>query len=87
MTSYTRKLYNRDPAAAEAFSRQTKLHDLLCYGKTPTLQQFDPAFHDLPRPFGKRQIRPVVNGRTTACEEDCGHPACAHGCTLRVVAS
>lgn len=90
MTSFTRKLYNRDPAAAEAFASQVKLHELLAscgaqtapvltYGKHTTLRQFDSAFHSLPKTFGRR----TNMARRRACSEPCGHPACIHGCTLR----
>jgi hypothetical protein len=60
MTSFTRALYRRDPAAAEAFQRQQRMERelLLSYGKTPTLACFTPAHHDIKRQFGKRAVPP-----------------------------
>lgn len=76
MTSYTRKLYNRDPAAARAFEKAQSFENKLVYGKAVTLAQF--ALVPLPKAaFGKRT--PLVGN--TACAASCGHPACAHGCT------
>lgn len=85
MTSYTRKLYSRDPGAARAaedFARQSKLERAqdatLRYGKVPTLACFhsDRALYQ--RAFGRRSS-PVPH---KACAALCGHPACSSGCTL-----
>lgn len=92
MTSFTRKLYNQDPAAAEAFHRAQQFEHRLTYGKHVTLAcfNFDPkriehsvsdaraALVKSPQPtFGRR-----VGKYATACAAGCGHPACKHGCTL-----
>lgn len=57
MTSYTKALYRRDPAAAEAFHRQSSFEHKATYGRVPTLLQFTPEAHGL-RPV------PGDNGRT-----------------------
>lgn len=74
MTSYTRKLYARDPAAAAAFEQAQRFENKLVYGKAVTLAQFTlvPI-----KPFGKRH-----GASQQACVDNCGSPACAHGCTL-----
>lgn len=83
MTSFTRKLFNRDPAAAEAYQRHSEFERAreieLRYGKNVTLAQFTPAHHKIERTFGKRKAMP---GRF-ACAELCGHPACSNGCVGR----
>jgi hypothetical protein len=73
MTSFTRALYRRDPAAAEAFYKDQQFEQRLVYGKQPTLACFTPAANGLarraapsqprygkgaPAPFGKREIAP-----------------------------
>lgn len=78
MTSFTKKLYRQDPAAAEAFHRQATFEHKATYGRVPTLLQFTPAAHGLVPAFGKR----LPNG-VKACQKPCGHPACTKGCTLR----
>lgn len=40
MTSFTRKLYSRDPAAAEAFHRQQQFEHRITYGKHTQLAGF-----------------------------------------------
>jgi hypothetical protein len=52
MTSFTKALYNRDPAAAEAFRRHSRL-DRVVYGKTPTMACFTMA-----------EALPTQDGRT-----------------------
>lgn len=86
MTSFTRKLYSKDPAAARAaedFMRQSKAERAqdvtLRYGKTPTLACFHSDRALIERSFGKRQFPPMPN---KACAALCGHPACTQGCTL-----
>jgi len=89
MTSFTKALYRRDPAAAEAFYEQQRIENRMQYGRHPTLPQFTLAFHTpaaaaaAPHPvptFGRRPQPP--HGRT-ACTANCGHPACSNGCTAR----
>jgi hypothetical protein len=53
MTSFTKALYRRDPAAAEAFRRHSKL-DRLVYGKVPTLACFTMADHQPPAQDGRK---------------------------------
>lgn len=78
MTSYTKALYNRDPAAAEAFHKQATFEHKTTYGRVPTLLQFTLAHHGLVPSFGKR----LPTGQK-ACGTNCRHPACVRGCTLR----
>lgn len=78
MTSYTKALYRRDPAAAEAFHEHQKFEHKIVHGKTPTMLMFTPAHHGLVPAFGKR----LPNGQK-ACASNCRHPACVKGCTLR----
>lgn len=68
MTSFTKALYRRDPAAAEAYYKQQKFESLAAFGRNPT--------GSIPA-FGKR-----IPSGLKACVASCGHPACAHGCTL-----
>jgi hypothetical protein len=82
MTSFTRKLYNRDPAAATAYYRQSTFEQKLVYGKVPTLACFTPAWHQQPVSFGKRQ--PPASAQH-ACDHNCKHPACKQGCVLWAV--
>jgi hypothetical protein len=77
MTSFTRKLYNRDPAAARAFEKAQAFERQLVYGRTPTLACFTPSHNGLHPSFGKRMLQPQ-----SACASSCGHPACKDGCTL-----
>jgi hypothetical protein len=77
MTSFTRKLYNRDPAAAEAFRSAASIETKMHYGKAVTLACFTPSAHGLVPAFGKR----LPSGHT-GCARNCRHPACSHGCTL-----
>jgi hypothetical protein len=58
MTSFTRKLYNRDPAAALAFQRAHEFERQLVYGKAPTLACFTPSSNGLRPAFGKRAVKP-----------------------------
>ena len=60
MTSFTRKLYNRDPAAAQAFARAQQFEHRLVYGKNVTLAQFTPAREGTSQPFGKRTTPPTL---------------------------
>lgn len=78
MTSFTKALYRRDPAAAEAFY-QSQTFEAKSAGRKPGMPTltFASAFNEVHVPFGKRQ--PVL-GRNTACAASCGHPACASGC-------
>lgn len=78
MTSYTKALYRRDPAAAAAFHEQQTFEHKIVHGRTPTLACFTPAYHGLKPSFGKR-----VGSTITACSVPCEHPACAQGCTRR----
>ena len=82
MTSYTKKLYERDPDAAEAFHRQDRFEkaqsEALRYGRVPTLACFH-SDRAKPVPFGKRSVPPVPH---KACSSLCGHPSCSNGCTL-----
>jgi hypothetical protein len=57
MTSYTRKLHDLHPAAAEAIHRQ-QFRDYR-YGKHVTLANFAAETHAL-QPFGKRTTPPVL---------------------------
>lgn len=77
MTSFTRKLYNRDPAAAEAFRKAQDFDHRIVYGRHPTLA----CFTHTPTPkveFGKRE----PDMKRYACDRLCSHPACAKGCSL-----
>lgn len=78
MTSFTRKLYNSDPAAAEAFRRAQDFDSRMQYGKAVTMAQFTPQAHGLVPAFGKR----LPTGQK-ACAANCRHPACVRGCTLK----
>ena len=70
MTSYTRKLYRRDPAAAEAFRAAQQFDNKLVYGKAVTLACFGLRHHEMPsraapepKPsvaFGKRVAPPQL---------------------------
>lgn len=60
MTSFTRKLYSRDPAAAEQFGRQQAFEHRMSYGKSVTLACFTPAFHAVDVAFGKRTVAPAL---------------------------
>lgn len=77
MTSFTRKLYARDPAAAEAFRAASEFETKLQYGKAVTLAGFAPSAHGPVPSFGKR-----LPSGSHGCEQNCRHPACTHGCTL-----
>lgn len=68
MTSFTKALYRRDPAAAEAYYRQQKMEQITAFGRNPT--------GSLPA-FGKR-----IPSGLKACAANCGHPGCKSGCTL-----
>ena len=78
MTSFTKALYRRDPAAALAFYEQQKFEAKSAPRQPgmPTLTFASNATSHVV--FGKRQ---AVLGRGTACAASCGHPACANGCT------
>ena len=67
MTSFTRKLYNKDPAA-EHFQRSQQFETRIRYGKHSTLAQFV---------IGRR-----VAKRLKACAASCGRAECRMGCTL-----
>lgn len=78
MTSFTRKLYNKDPLAAEVYCRQSKFErarqreaqGLLHYGRHTTLATFSiHALDDLDR-----------SGRL--CAASCGDARCRTGCKL-----
>lgn len=60
MTSFTRKLYNRDPKAAEQFHQQQSFEHRMSYGKYVTLACFTPAHHAVDVMFGKRQSPPTL---------------------------
>lgn len=85
MTSYTKKLYNRDPAAALAFYHQDRfeqaraLADAERNGREVVFQPWT----DQPRSvtFGKRQSPPTARH---ACPTRCSSPACRQGCVLFV---
>jgi hypothetical protein len=91
MTSYTRKLYARDPAAAEAFNRQQQFEHRITYGKHTQLVGF--GFKDGLDASGRLRITDPTAGRNQfgervamprqfACSHNCGSPACTKGCTL-----
>lgn len=68
MTSFTKALYRRDPAAAEAFHKAQQFEHKLQYGKHTQLASFG--------------LRPdPEDAAAYACSKLCGHPACRHGCT------
>lgn len=77
MTSFTKALYRRDPAAAEAFY-QAQTFEAKSTGRQPGMPTltFSSAFNEVHIPFGKRN--PKL--RQSACAASCGHPACASGC-------
>lgn len=78
MTSFTRKLYARDPAAAEAFSTQCRFEAAqkkarvevlrLQYGKAVTLACFSPSAHGL-RPAPQQECPRCgrLNGHRYPC--------------------
>lgn len=68
MTSFTKALYRRDPAAALAFYTDQK-RDQFDNGHKPSLPVVG---------FGQRTPTGMV-----ACKERCAHPSCAQGCTLQ----
>lgn len=76
MTSYTKKLYNRDPAAAEAFHK-AQLFGREPYGSPGYEHRLQYGKHTQLAMFGIRT--PSLTG--TACDKLCGHPACKQGCT------
>jgi hypothetical protein len=78
MTSFLRKLYNTDPAAAEAFRRAQEFERQMIHGKAVTLACFTPSRSGLVPAFGKR-----LPSGSQGCEQNCRHPACVRGCTLR----
>jgi hypothetical protein len=67
MTSFTKALYRRDPAAALAFYNDSK-RDQFEGRKAPSLPMVG---------FGQRTPSGWV-----ACAQRCGHAACSQGCTL-----
>jgi hypothetical protein len=79
MTSYTKKLYVRNPQAAKLVAQSQRFEHRLVYGKTTQLAQFTPAWNAVAKSFGKRISPPTA---AHACRELCGHPACKHGCVL-----
>lgn len=90
MTSFTKALYRRDPAAAEAFYDNQKFETRHTYGRHPTLPQFTLAFQtsqgSVAAPQGRRMhfgLRSQPPTDRKACSEPCGHPACSHGCIVR----
>lgn len=58
MTSYTKKLYERDPALAHTL-RKNEL-EAYRYGRHVTLACFTPAAHDTDPVFGKRTTTPPL---------------------------
>lgn len=60
MTSFTKKLFQRDPAAAEAFHRAQQFEHRLAYGKNVSLACFTPAHHQVAATFGRREQPPVL---------------------------
>lgn len=94
MTSFSRKLYDKDPAAARAaedFARQNRFQraelDALCYGKTTDLPQFsaDRALYTRAfqsplekRAFSRPSLPQVSFGRREA--PPVPHKACATPC-------
>lgn len=79
MTSYSKALFRRSPAAA----RELRLHQLATYrsGETPrnwtALQLQSMQGQPVSNTFGKR-----IPSGLQACVALCGHPACSQGCTL-----
>lgn len=71
MTSYTRKLYSRDPAAAVAFHRQSKVERAMATHSQP----YDPAKATV-CPYGQTYC--VQNDLSA---HDC--PVCKHESTIR----
>lgn len=68
MTSFTKALYRRDPAAAEAFHKAQQFEHKMTYGKQTQLASFG--------------LRPQPEDHAAyACAALCGHPACRSGCT------
>lgn len=80
MTSFTKALYNRDPAAADAYYRASNYERMMVQGRPGaiTLACFTPSTEGYRPMFGKRKHTPRAGN---ACIETCGHPACAQGCT------
>jgi hypothetical protein len=67
MTSFTKALYRRDPAAAMAFYHDSRKQ--FDNGRKPSLPTIG---------FGQRTPTGWV-----ACVTRCSHPSCAQGCTLQ----
>lgn len=78
MTSYTKKLFARNPGAAKELRRDQIAQ--LRYGRHVTLAQFTAEGHGMggmAPTFGKREPTGIE-----ACQVRCGRPACRQGCTL-----
>lgn len=78
MTSFTKALYNRDPAAAEEFHRQSKFEHRTTFGRMGNLTRAQREPAPLIAGFGRRTPSGVVS-----CAVLCNHPGCAKGCTLQ----
>ena len=78
MTSFTKSLYRRDPAAAMAFYHHQQFETQSTYGRTGLMLPAVGHTPAQPKPmqFGKRTSMPPVS----ACTTHCGHPACTNGC-------
>ena len=61
MTSFSRKLYNRDPGAAEAFHRAQQFDHRIVYGKSTTLA----CFMHMAEPGEGLEYRKVFGQRAT----------------------
>jgi hypothetical protein len=81
MTSFTKALYRRDPAAAEAFHRQSSFESRATNGRPGLLLATFASANPVKHTFGKRETPPSA---VHACKDNCGHPACSQGCTLFV---
>jgi hypothetical protein len=83
MTSFTRKLYAKDPTAAEAFAEAQRWENRHTYGKTPTLVQFDPGFKKLNTSFGKRETPPATKSDCPLGQSFCrDNGLMAYNCSL-----
>jgi hypothetical protein len=95
MTSYTRKLFSRDPGAAKAaedFARTSKFDRQQDMTRKAGLASLVPelrygkvptlaCFHE-DRALIERTFGRRQSLPARACPTNCGHPACFEGCTL-----
>jgi hypothetical protein len=97
MTSFTRKLYALDPAAAEHFQRSQQFETRLKCGKHTTLATFTMTREERVNAYYEglvegthqrlgmakpRQFGKRQSKGLSACASSCGRAGCRMGCTL-----